>query len=124
MKTKNRTKSLVTELAQDMHFALIGMQQMSLSMIHWRKLGRVLLLVSLTSDERVARLDRLNIEAAILTLDRVGCRRSRAGTWEAREDELVCIARGTLAAERVLSRLDKRKLHFACEALELLSRIA
>lgn len=124
MKTKHKTKSPVTELAQDIHFALIGMQKKSLSMVHWPKLGRALLLVSITSDEHATRLDRLNVEAAILTLDQVVWRRSKTGTWEAKEDELVCIARGTLAAERLLSRLDKRKMQIAYEGLELLSRIA
>lgn len=93
-------------------------------MVHWPKLGRALLLVSITSDEHATRLDRLNVEAAILTLDQVVWRRSKTGTWEAKEDELVCIARGTLAAERLLSRLDKRKMQIAYEGLELLSRIA
>lgn len=69
--------------------------------------------VASSGNERVSRLDKINVRASFLTLDTLVFRDESLGLYDAKESELASIARGILAAESILPNLDPRKLHAA-----------
>lgn len=112
MKTKNKTKvvpnRLVNKIDRDLHMALLCIQNREQGMLDWCKLDKGLFLVSAAAIEceRAKRLDKLNVKAAMLTIEGISSRKKHTGTWGASENDLVLIVRGILSAENLLSEKD------------------
>ena len=120
------TRGLVDELGQEMHFALLGMQEGGGSATNWKRVAKVLLTLSNASDgnERINRLDKTMIDAAILVLQQIANKHMLVKEWRATESELPCLARGILAAERALPVIDYRAISAAyCAVVALVGEL-
>lgn len=109
------TQGLLDSLAQDMHFALMGMESNDNSPDNWKKLGRVIFIVALTADdnERVGFGDKVLLDSAVLTLKAISDREERTKVWHMAEADRSSLINGAIAAENIIPLLDYRKLSSA-----------
>lgn len=109
------TQGLLDSLAQDMHFALMGMESNDNSPDNWKKLGRVIFIVALTADdnERVGFGDKVLLDSAVLTLKAISDREERTKVWSTTEMDREALTNGAIAAENIIPLLDYRKLSSA-----------
>lgn len=112
------TQGLLDDLAQDMHFALMGMESNDNSPDNWKKLGRVIFVVALTADdnERVGFGDKVLLDSAVLTLKAISDREERTKVWTMTEADRSSLINGAIAAENIIPLLDYRKLSEANRA--------
>jgi len=112
------TQGLLDSLAQDMHFALMGLGYQDNSPDNWKKLGRVIFVVSIAADDndRVGHGDRVMLDSAVLTLKSISDRELRTKVWSTTEMDREALTNGAIAAERVIPLLDYRKLSEANKA--------
>ena len=106
------TQGLLDDLAQDMHFALMGMESNDNSPDNWKKLGRVIFIVALTADdnERVGFGDKVLLDSAVLTLKAISDREERTKVWSTTKMDREALTNGAIAAENIIPLLDYRKL--------------
>ena len=118
------TQGLLDSLAQDMHFALMGMESNDDSPDNWKRLGRVICITSIASDDndRVGRSDNILVDSAVLTLQAISDREVRTGRWHVTDLDRTALTNGAVAAERVLPLLDYRRLNAACATVEALAK--
>jgi len=117
------TQGLIDDMGKDMHFALLGMKHGDNSPTNWKRIGKVLFIVSIASDDAdTDKADKVAIDSAVLVLKAISDRQVRVGVWGATEREIETLSRGVVAAERTLPRLDYRKLAEIYSALANLER--
>ena len=106
------TPGLVDDIGKTLHFALMGMQHGSPNITNWRSIAKVLLMVSAASDgnERIEPHDKAAIDNSVLVLAEISNRALDTDDWSATVSELPALARGILAAETALARIDYRSL--------------
>ncbi len=106
------TTGLVDDIGKTLHFALMGMQHGSPNTTNWRSIAKVLLMVSAASDgnERIEPHDKAAIDNSVLVLAEISNRALDTDDWSTTVSELPALARGILAAETALARIDYRSL--------------
>ena len=108
------TQGLVDALGKELHFGILGLQSGDNSPDNWKKVGKVIFIVSMTSDdaEKINEQDKVHLDNAVITLEQISNREVATGVWSATEIEIDSLCRGALAAESILPRLDSRELAY------------
>lgn len=116
------TQGFVDEIGRELHFALMGMEMGDGSVSNWTKAGRVLLVLSMASDdnERVWPTDKKAVDAAVTALDQMSRRCLGMDKWEMTNEERNALHRGVLGAESMLPCLDSRAIQRAQAYADLL----
>ena len=106
------TQGLVDALGQELHFGILGLQSGDNSADNWKKVGKVIFIVSMTSDglKKINKQDKVQVDNAVITLEQISNREVDTGIWSATEIEIDALCRGALAAESILPHLDSREL--------------
>jgi len=106
------TQGLVDALGQELHFGILGLQSGGNSPDNWKKVGKVIFIVSMTSDglKKINKQDKVQVDNAVITLEQISNREVDTGIWSATEIEIDALCRGALAAESILPHLDSREL--------------
>lgn len=108
------TQGLVDALGQELHFGILGLQYGDNSHDNWKKVGKVIFIVSMTSDgmKKVNKQDKVHVDNAVITLEQISNREVDTGVWSATSIEIHSLCRGALAAESILPHLDSRELAY------------
>ena len=106
------TQGLVDAIGQELHFGILGLQSGDNSPDNWKRVGKVIFIVSLTSDgaNNINERDKVQVDNAVITLEQISNREVDTGIWSATEIEIDALCRGALAAESILPHLDSREL--------------
>ena len=106
------TRGLVDAIGQELHFGILGLQSGDNSSDNWKKVGKVIFIVSMTSDglKKINKQDKVQVDNAVITLEQISNREVDTGVWSATEIEIDALCRGALAAESILPHLDSREL--------------
>jgi len=106
------TQGLVDALGQELHFGILGLQSGDNSADNWKRVGKVIFIVSMTSDglKKINKQDKVQVDNAVITLEQISNREVDTGVWSATEIEINALCRGALAAESILPHLDSREL--------------
>ena len=106
------TQGLVDSLGKELHFGILGLQHNHNSSDNWKKVGKVIFIVSMTSDglKKINKQDKVQVDNAVITLEQISNREVDTGVWSATEIEINALCRGALAAESILPHLDSREL--------------
>lgn len=88
------------------------MEHGDITSANWKRVGKILLVISIASDEwdRLNAEDKLLVDTGVLTLQTIADRELDTGSWRASGTELDEIANAITASERMLPRLDYRRL--------------
>ena len=108
------TQGLVDSLGKELHFGILGLQHGDNSPDNWKKVGKVIFIVSMTSDgmKKINERDKVQVDNAVITLEQISNREVDTGVWSATEIEIDSLCRGALAAESILPHLDSRELAY------------
>ncbi len=108
------TQGLVDAIGQELHFGILGLQSGDNSPDNWKKVGKVIFIVSMTSDgmKEINKQDKVHVDNAVITLEQISNREVATGVWSATEIEIDSLCRGALAAESILPCLDSRELAY------------
>jgi len=106
------TQGLVDTLGKELHFGILGLQSGDNSPDNWKRVGKVIFIVSMTSDglKKINKQDKVQVDNAVITLEQISNREVDTGVWSATEIEINALCRGALAAESILPHLDSREL--------------
>ena len=106
------TQGLVDAIGQELHFGILGLQSGDNSPDNWKKVGKVIFIVSMTSDgmKKINERDKVHVDNAVITLEQISNREVDTGVWSATEIEIAALCRGALAAESILPHMDSRVL--------------
>ena len=106
------TQGLVDSLGKELHFGILGLQSGDNSSDNWKRVGKVIFIVSMTSDgmKKINKQDKVHVDNAVITLEQISNREDATGAWSATEIEIDALCRGALAAESILPHLDSREL--------------
>jgi len=106
------TQGLVDSLGKELHFGILGLQHGDNSPDNWKKVGKVIFIVSMTSDgmKKINKQDKVHVDNAVIALEQISNREVDTGVWSATEIEIDSLCRGALAAESILPHLDSREL--------------
>ena len=106
------TQGLVDALGQELHFGILGLQSGDNSADNWKRVGKVIFIVSMTSDglKKINKQDKVQVDNAVITLEQISNREVDTGIWSATEIEIDSLCHGALAAESILPHLDSREL--------------
>jgi len=106
------TRGLVDAIGQELHFGILGLQSGDNSPDNWKRVGKVIFIVSMTSDGagNINEQDKVHVDNAVITLEQISNREVETGVWSATEIEINALCRGALAAESILPHLDSREL--------------
>lgn len=108
------TQGLVDSLGKELHFGILGLQHNHNSSDNWKKVGKVIFIVSIASDglKKINKQDKVHVDNAVITLEQISNREDATGVWSATEIEIDALCRGALAAESILPHLDSRELAY------------
>ena len=119
------TKGLFDEFGMDMHFSLMAFSTGTASLDRWKKLAKVVMTVSFATDDepRVLKEHKAAIDSAVLTLKAISDMNVRTGKWRVSNLDLISLTRGVTAIDKVLPRLDYRRLAQGYTAFVNLTRL-
>ena len=108
------TQGLVDAIGQELHFGILGLQSGDNSSDNWKRVGKVIFIVSIASDDanNIDKKDKTAVDNAVITLEQISNREVATGVWSATEIEINALCRGALAAESILPCLDSRELAY------------
>ena len=106
------TQGLVDAIGQELHFGILGLQSGDNSSDNWKRVGKVIFIVSIASDDanNIDKKDKTAVDNAVITLEQISNREVDTGVWSATEIEIAALCRGALAAESILPHMDSRVL--------------
>ena len=106
------TQGLVDSLGKEIHFGILGLQYGYNSPDNWKKVGKVIFIVSIASDDanNIEKKDKIAVDNAVITLEQISNREMDTGEWSATKIEILSLCRGALAAESILPHMDSRVL--------------
>jgi hypothetical protein len=106
------TQGLVDSLGKELHFGILGLQHGDNSADNWKKVGKVIFIISIASDDGkgISQKDKTAVDNAVITLEQISNREVDTGVWSATEIEILALCRGALAAESILPHMDSRVL--------------
>jgi len=106
------TQGLVDSLGKELHFGILGLQHGDNSPDNWKKVGKVIFIISIASDDAkgIDKRDKTAVDNAVITLEQISNREVDTGEWSATEIEIAALCRGALAAESILPHMDSRVL--------------
>lgn len=106
------TQGLVDSLGKELHFGILGLQHNHNSSDNWKKVGKVIFIVSIASDDaaNIDRKDKTAVDNAVIALEQISNREVDTGEWSATEIEILALCRVALAAESILPHMDSRVL--------------
>ncbi len=106
------TQGLVDAIGQELHFGILGLQSGDNSPDNWKKVGKVIFIVSIASDDAkgISQKGKTAVDNAVITLEQISNREVDTGEWSATEIEIAALCRGALAAESILPHMDSRVL--------------
>lgn len=106
------TQGLVDSLGKELHFGILGLQHGDNSPDNWKKVGKVIFIVSIASDDanNIDKKDKTAVDNAVITLEQISNREVDTGEWSATEIEIAALCRGALAAESIIPHMDSRVL--------------
>jgi hypothetical protein len=106
------TQGLVDSLGKELHFGILGLQHGDNSADNWKKVGKVIFIVSIASDDanNIDKKDKTAVDNAVITLEQISNREVDTGVWSATEIEIAALCRGALAAESIIPHMDSRVL--------------
>ncbi len=70
------TQGLVDSLGKELHFGILGLQHGDNSADNWKKVGKVIFIVSMTSDgmKKINERDKVHVDNAVITLEQISNR--------------------------------------------------
>lgn len=118
------TKGLYDDLGADLHIPLMSLRHGRPSAGAWKKVAKILMTVSFATDNcpSVDKADKTAIDSAVLTLKSISDTEVRTGVWNVTNLDYLTLARGAHAVDKVLPRLDYRKLAHGYNTFVALTR--